>query len=419
MISRVNFKIAKTHLLAKKKQTLVAMLGVTFGIGMYILMISFMSGFNEYLSDAMLSATPDVHLYNDIKTDYSHSILSDVYDTSKYLSVVHHPKPKDIQPNIKNPLAIVNSLKSDERVLAVSPQLTTQIFYNSGPVQINGSLQGVNIIEDAKLTSLRTKIKTGKIESLLTTSNGILMGHGLSKKLNVKVGDAVNLATPKGNSMRFRVVGTFQFGVGSIDNIRSYVNLASVQQLMGKNSQFITDINIKLKNNAQSAAMAKELKNRYHYVSEDWKTANASAMVGITVRDVMTIVVSFTLLVVAGFGIYNIMNMTIQNKLKDIAILKAQGFSAQDVRQIFLLQSITIGVLGALFGMVLGYIMSYGVYSLPFPSNEMISITRFPVTFHWYHYVFGLVFGIITTFFAGFFPSIKAGKIDPVEILRG
>jgi len=216
-----------------------------------------------------------------------------------------------------------------------------------------------------------------------------------------------------------RVVGTFQFGIGTLDNVRSYVSLNKVQQLMGKDNQYITDINIKLKDNSLSKTAARDYAAKYHYLSEDWEKTNASAMVGIKIRNTMTAVVSFTLLMVAGFGIYNIMNMTIQNKLKDIAILKAQGFSARDVRQIFLTQSITIGILGAIFGMILGFAMSYGVYSLPFPENEFISITRFPVTFHIKHYVFAVVFGIITTLLAGLFPSIKAGKIDPVAILRG
>ncbi len=415
----VNFEIAKTHLLAKKRQTLIAMLGVTFGIGMYILMISFMTGFNEYLEDSMLSSTPDVRIYNDIKTDYNNAILKEITDSATSMVIVHHPKPKDIQPNLKNPSAIMNDLKKDERTLAISPQLTTQVFYSSGPVQINGSLQGVNILEEAQLTRLNEKMKTGKIENLLTNDNGILMGHGLAKKLNVKVGDLISLATPKGTSMRFRLVGTFQFGIGTLDNVRSYVSLNKVQQLMGKNNRYITDINIKLKDNTRSKITAKEYAEKYHYLAEDWETTNASAMVGIKIRNTMTTVVSFTLLMVAGFGIYNIMNMTIQNKLKDIAILKAQGFSAGDVRQIFLTQSVTIGILGAILGMILGFVMSYGVYSLPFPENESISITRFPVTFHIKHYVFAVVFGVVTTLFAGLFPSIKAGKIDPVAILRG
>ena len=415
----VNFEIAKTHLLAKKRTTFTAMLGVTFGIGMYLLMISFMSGFNEFLEDSLLSATPDIRIYNDIKTDYSHSILDEVSDTGKVMNVVHHPKPKDITPDVRNSQKIIEDLKKDSRIRAISPLLSTQVFYNNGPVQINGSLQGVNILDEAKLSGLDTKMKTGKVENLLTVNNGILLGHSLATRLNVQMGDLVTLATPNGSSMRFRVVGTFQFGLGSLDLVRSYVSLSNVQQLLGKDNQYVTDINMKLIDNQQAPVMAKEFARRYGYKADDWQSANASAMVSITIRNVMTFVVSFTLLVVAGFGIYNIMSMTIQNKLKDIAILKAQGFSGSDVRTIFLAESVTIGAMGAVFGLILGFLMSYGVWNLPFPKNDNISITHYPVTFHWYHYMFGVVFGMLTTFIAGLMPSVRASKIDPVAILRG
>ncbi len=414
----VNIEIAITHLLAKKRQTFIAMMGVTFGIGMYLLMISFMTGFNEYLEDALLSSTPDVRIYNDIKTDYSKSILNDVTDSAKTMVLVHHPKPKDVNPNIRNTGQILNDIKKSD-IIAASPQVSTQVFYNSGPVQINGTLNGVKILEEAKLTGLGDKMKTGSIEDLLKTDNGIILGHGLAKKLNVRMGDLVTLATPKGTAMRFRVVGTFQFGFGSIDNIRSYVNISKVQQILGKDNQYITDISVKLRDINKAKIVAADYAKRYGYKADDWETANASAMVSIKIRNVMTVVVSFTLLVVAGFGIYNIMNMTIQNKLKDIAILKAQGFAANDILQIFLFQSMVIGFFGAILGLVLGFLMSYGVWSLPFPSNEMIAITNYPVTFHLRHYVFGIAFGMMTTFFAGLLPSLKAGKIDPVAILRG
>lgn len=419
MFSNVNFEIAKTHLLAKPRQTLIAMLGVTFGIGMYILMISFMQGFNEFLQDTLLSSTPDIRIFNDIKTDFTHSLLDEISDTNKVMNVVHHPKPKDVSPNIKNANRMMEELRKDERITAVSPVLSTQVFYVSGPVQINGTLSGVNVMEESKLTGLASKMKTGKIENLLTIDNGILMGHTLANKLNVRLGDIVTLATPRGTAMRFRVVGTFQFGIGQLDNVKCYVNLSKVQQLVGKDNQYITDINIKLKDYNLATDISKEFSNRYGYKADDWQTTNASAMVSILIRNVMTFVVSFTLLVVAGFGIYNIMSMTIQNKLKDIAILKAEGFSAGDIRQIFLTESVTIGVFGAVTGLLLGFAMSSGVYNLPFPKNDFISITHFPVVFHAKHYAFGMAFGIITTFLAGLMPSIKAGKIDPVAILRG
>src|SRR5215469_16704041 len=98
----VDTLIAKRHLLANKKQTLVAMLGVTFGIAMFILMISFMIGVNEFMENTMLSSTPDIHIYNDIKTDYSNSIAGQYFKDKNTTVLVRHPKPKQVNLNLKN-----------------------------------------------------------------------------------------------------------------------------------------------------------------------------------------------------------------------------------------------------------------------------------------------------------------------------
>jgi lipoprotein-releasing system permease protein len=419
MILNVNFDISKKQMLSKKKQTIVAILGVTFGIAMFILMISFMKGVNQFLEDTMLSSTPDVHIYNDVQTDYSVSVAGDYFKDSGKMIVVHHPKPKEITLNIKNSDAIITDIKNDPLVAAVSPLLSTQVFYNYGPVQINGYIDGVNIMQETRLYDLENKMVEGNTENLLTSANGIIMGQGLAKKLNVKTGDLISLATPAGSTMRFRIVGIFQIGVGAIDNVKSYVNLASVQQLLNKDRSYITDINIKLKDNKFAANEAKLMYKKYGYKSDDWETANSSIMVSFLIRDVLTYVVSITLLVVAGFGIYNIMNMTIASKMKDIAILKAQGFARKDVVQIFLSQSLIIGFLGALTGILLGFALSYALSKVPFPPNENISLKYFPVIFKPAHYIFGIMFGMLTTFFAGFMPSVKASRVDPVAILRG
>jgi lipoprotein-releasing system permease protein len=406
-------------MLSRKKQTIVAILGVTFGIAMFILMISFMQGVNQFIDDTMLSATPDIHIYNDVKTDYTHSIAGDYFRDSNKLVAVYHPKPKEITLNIKNADGIAADIKKDNDVAAVSPLLSTQVFYNYGPVQINGYIDGVNIIEETKLYNLDSKMVEGKTENLLTTNSGIIMGSGLAKKLNVRTGDLISLATPTGSTMRFRLVGIFQIGMGVIDNVKSYVNLSSVQQLLNKDRSYITDINIKLKDNKKSTNVAEVMYRKYGYKSDDWQTANAAAMAGKNIRNMLTYVVSFTLLVVAGFGIYNIMNMTIANKMKDIAILKAQGFAQRDIVTIFLSQSLIIGFVGAVTGIILGFAMSYALSRVPFPANDEIAWKNFPVLFRSAYYVFGIVFGILTTFVAGFMPSLKASRVDPVVILRG
>ena len=240
-----------------------------------------------------------------------------------------------------------------------------------------------------------------------------------SKKLNVGTGDLVSLATPAGSTMRFRIVGIFQIGIGTIDDVKSYVHLSSVQQLLNKNRSYITDINIKLKDNKLATDDAKAMHKKYGYKADDWQTSNYSFMASNLIRDVLTYVVSITLLIVAGFGIYNIMSMTIANKMKDIAILKAQGFAQKDIVTIFLSQSLIIGLLGAVTGIILGYFLSYALSRVPFPSSSFFALKYFPVIFNPMHYVFGIVFGVVTTFAAGLLPSLKASKVDPVIILRG
>jgi lipoprotein-releasing system permease protein len=313
----------------------------------------------------------------------------------------------------------VGEIKLMPEVSKVSPSLSSQVFFNNGPLQFSGTMLGIDIETENEMYKLYEKMETGSIEKMLTNREGILLGENLAKKLNVNVGDRVNLSAPSGGSFMLKVVGTFSFGMTLIDETRCYVSIQTAQKILGKPANYFTDINIKLKDYNKSQQLTKQFETMFGYKAEDWQEANASILAGEVIRNTLTYVVAITMLVVAGFGIYNIMSMTIQNKLKDIAILKAQGFSGKDIRQIFLTESVTIGVIGAILGLLVGFLSSYGVYNLPFPKNEFISITRFPVTFHFKHYAFGVVFGVFTTLVAGLMPSIKASRIDPVAILRG
>lgn len=133
-------------------------------------------------------------------------------------------------------------------------------------------------------------------------------------------------------------------------------------------------------------------------------------------RDIVAVAISLTILIVAGFGIYNIMNMTVNEKIKEIAILKAMGFGGKDVMEIFLTQSIVIGFLGGLTGLGLGNIIVRLVDNVPF---KIATLTTLPVEYSTADYVMAFCFGIIITFIAGYLPARKASKVDPVDILRG
>ncbi len=410
--------ITSVHLLSRFKQTAIAALGVTFGIGAYITLVSFMTGLNNLLDGLILDRTPHVHLYNEIKISEQQPI--DLYQTTKNaFNIVHSLKPKQAQARIHNGLAILNYLNNQPYVLGATPQIKAQIFYVSGAIELNGLINGVNIIAEAEQYNLGAYIIEGSAEELAKDPNGIIMGVGVAKKLSLQVGDRVQIATVKNGTFPLKIVGLYQSGLAEVDDVQSYTNLETAQRIMGEANNYITDINVKLKKVSEAVPVAQKLGFLFDLTAVDIDSANAQFETGTTVRNIITYAVSVTLLIVAGFGIYNILNMLIYEKMNDIAILKATGFSGTDVKNIFICQAIIIGLSGGILGLALGYGFSVLIDHTPFETQALPTITTFPVNYDPVNYIIGIIFAMVSTFMAGYLPARRAQKIDPVEIIRG
>ncbi|ETN94918.1 lipoprotein-releasing system permease protein [Zhouia amylolytica] len=415
---RVLLAIAKTHLTTKMKSTVTASLGVTFGIGAYITLVSFMTGLNNMLDDLILNQTPHIHLYNEIEPSKKQPVAY-FKEFQDALQITHSVKPKQSQRKIHNALPILKSLQQDPNVLGATPQLQAQIFYLSGSIELGGQLTGVDIMEEVRLSNLADYIVEGSPEDLKNNLNGILLGAGLAKKMSLSLGDRVQVSTVNGVISPLKIVGIYQSGIADIDNIKSFANLQTVQKLEGEAENFITDINIKLKNIDLAVSLADKLEKQFEVKAVDIKQANAQFETGSNIRNLITYAVSITLLIVAGFGIYNILNMLIYEKMKDIAILKATGFSGTDVQIIFMSQAIIIGIIGAVLGLTIGYILSRIIDTIAFETEALPTISTYPINYNIWYYIIGSGFALISTFIAGYFPSKKAKKIDPVRIIRG
>lgn len=414
---RLIFNIAIHLLRARLKQTVVAGVGVTFSIAMFITLVSFMSGLNNLLDGLMLNRTAHVRLYNEIKPSKKQPIqLSEKYKNStNFISSV---KPKDRGKAIYNSQAIIHYLKQDKRIIDIAPKINVPVYFNSGTIEISGIIDGIDVVAEEKLFKISEYIIKGKVADL-SQNNSIIIGKGLADKMLISIGDIIKVSSAKGNLASLKIVGISQMGIAEIDNSMSYTSLATAQKLLGESTNYITDIQVKLFDINLSPFVAKEFQNKFNLDAIDFETANSQFETGSSVRTIISYAVGIVLLIVSGFGIYNILNMMIFEKMDSIAILKATGFSGKDVKWIFILLALIIGIVGGLFGLLLGYVFSSIIDFIPFEAASLPTIKTYPINYNPTFYAIGIIFALITTSIAGLFPALKASNVDPVEIIRG
>ncbi len=415
---RLIFRIAKSLLLARWRQTLVAAVGVTFSITMFIALLSFMTGLNDLLDGLILNRTAHVRLFNEIRPNIHQPINSSPEFKDSY-NFIRSIKSGNSRQEIYNSGAIMQALRHDSRVTGVAPKIMVQVFFNDGSIDLTGTISGIDVEQESNLFHFGEYIVDGNPLDVRDVSNSIILGMGLAEKLIANVGDVVQVTTVNRQRFSLKVVGFFQSGIQELDKVQSYASLTTTQKILGKPSNYITDIQVKLKNIEEAPDIAKEYAQTFQTDAEDIQTANSQFETGSFVRRLISYSVGITLLIVAGFGIFNILNMMIYEKMDSIAILKATGFSGQDVNRIFIVIALSIGLFGGTLGLGFGFVLSYMIDQIPFNTASLPTIKTYPINYNPAFYFIGTSFSIATTYLAGWAPARKASRIDPVVIIRG
>ncbi|MCZ8020396.1 MAG: ABC transporter permease [Cyclobacteriaceae bacterium] len=415
---RLLVRIAFSLLLARWKQSLVAAIGVTFSITMFIALLAFMTGLNDLLDGLILNRTPHIRLFNEIKPNNLQPINHDSLFSKKY-NFIRSVKAGNSRQEIYNSQIIIKTLWQDKRIQGVAPKITAQVFFNEGKVNITGIINGIDVEAESRLFSFTDYVVEGNAIDLKNVNNSIILGKGLAEKLLTNIGDVVQVTTANQQQFSLKVIGYFQSGLVDIDKVQSFASLSTTQKIVGKPSHYITDIQVRLHDLNAAPSIAKEYAQLFETDAEDIQTANAQFETGSFVRSLISYAVGITLLIVAGFGIYNILNMMIYEKMDSIAILKATGFSGRDVNRIFMVIAVSIGIFGGVIGLGFGFLFSVLIDQIPFNTASLPTITTYPVNYSITFYLIGAVFSIVTTWLAGWAPAQKASKVDPVVIIRG
>jgi lipoprotein-releasing system permease protein len=372
-----------------------------------------MNGVNGAQTDITFTTMAHIKVYNDVAGEPTILVPQVSGDTIRAISNARYISYTE---GIRNADEIKKVLESQKQITAITQQVNQNVFFRNGITKVSGTLSGIDVPNEIQMFNTTQYMTDGNLTDLEKRSDAIVLGTGLAAKLSAGIGDNITLTTSDGVNKTFSIIGLIQTGTGSVDKSRALISVNTARQLLSKNKSYATEVLANVNDYNDAKRVADVIRPNIRYKTEAWQEGNGQLESANTLRDIIAIAVSLTILIVAGFGIYNIMNMTVSEKMREIAILKAMGFDGKDIVQIFLVQSIIIGLIGGLIGLILGFVIASIVDRIPF---KIASFDTLPISYLPTDYLLAMVFGLLTTFVAGYLPARKASKIDPVEILRG
>ena len=300
----------------------------------------------------------------------------------------------------------------------VAPVLTGQAIITSAGrdrgVTMNGVvpelMRGVSDIDD--------KMVVGTLEELAANPNGVIIGRKLADKLFLQPGDNLTLSAPTGLVRTLKIVGLFETGTTSIDEGHAYVLLKRAQTLLGRHDR-ANRLVLQLDDPYRAREVAALIEARVGYRAQSWQEASENILSVLFVRNVIMYTVVSAILVVASFGIFNVISTVVMEKRRDIAILKSIGFRARDLRRVFLVQGVLIGGCGSLVGTLAGLGLMRvlaGIEIRPPGMNETVNL---PIYWGADQLLIAAGFALLSAVTAAWLPARKAGAVHPVDILRG
>ncbi|MCI6152523.1 MAG: ABC transporter permease [Fusobacterium perfoetens] len=382
------FFIAKKHILEKKKQSIIGIIGIMIGITVLIVSIGISNGLDKNMIDSILSLSSHVSVY-------------DVNDKKEYEK-------------------LEKEIRKIPEVKGVLPKISTQglIKYKGiyGDYISGVKIEGFDIKKAQEAIELDKKIVAGKID--YQKKNGIYIGNELYKQLGAKIGNKITVVSAENQELPFEIAGVFESGYYEYDINMVIIPLETAQYMMYMEDR-ITNLEITLYNPYEAEKISNELFEKFGVFNRTWGSQNKNLLSALALEKTVMIIVFSLIVVIAGFVVWVIMNMLVREKIKDIGIMRAMGFTKKNIMKIFLIEGLLLGVIGIFIGVILSlgilwYIKNYsiaGITSIYYLSKVPIEISA--------KEIFIIVFiNFIVIFLSSIFPAYRAGKMETMEALR-
>jgi lipoprotein-releasing system permease protein len=381
---RYELFIALRYIRSRKRQTILSVAAI--GIAVMILMVSqaFMVGFTQEIYDTTVANMPHVVVSPDQGDDYIHLYRN-----------------------------IVQQINSMDGVAASSPYLAGEASFRNRDRTSNVVLRGVIPSEEEAVAHVSNDVIEGSFEELAFSRRAIVIGDDLASRLELNIGDTVEVSFPNANTLSLRVVAIYDTGT-PVDESLTYTSLETAQNFYGT-PDVINGIYLRLEDFNRDREIASMLREE-EYRATGWTVNNPDILRTLTIERTSNNITLGFILLIASFGVVSTLNMVVMSKIKEIGILMAMGANRSGIRLIFLIESGILGLAGALLGTLAGIAIALAIGGYPLPEG-VYGITTIPVLIRPGDVIWIIAIVFILNLIAGIYPAQRAAGLDPVKAI--
>ena len=389
--------------------TIISVFGVMIAVMTLNVVMAVMTGFEETLRDRLLGI-------------------------NAHIAIVRSGEP------MRDYEKVLDQVKSEADVVAASPTIYGQVMLTAGPRVSGVVVRGVdpdrvnNVINvdkylrEGNLAGLKTQHPI-QVEDRTVLLPGIILGERLANQLGLFMGSPVQVVSPLGTPTaigvipkvrRFAVAGVLRTGMSEIDSTLVFMGLTDAQKFFDLGNA-VTNIELRIRNVNESKQVAGEIQRRlgFPFFAEDWTRLWPNLFSALELEKTVYFLVLLLMVLIGAFNIVSTLIMVVMEKKKDIAILRSMGATEQSIRRIFLLKGLLIGIVGTVFGVVLGLLVCALIANYPFNLPDgVFLISRVPVRVYLGNVVVVACASFVVCLIASIYPARQAAKLDPVEIIR-
>ncbi|MEM9398957.1 MAG: FtsX-like permease family protein [Verrucomicrobiota bacterium] len=390
-------------------------LGVVFGVAFFITGQAQTEGFQKFFIQTILGSKGAIIITDRFQAGFTEVLQG---GDSQDMLAVSNAQQRKYYPGITDAYRMMEVIEQYPNVLSSTPIVEGNSAMRAGFRDSVVVLFGIDMDYHTRATDFSAQIIKGDIEDFRSNPDAICIGDLLRKDTRLKLGQHIYLMGNDGTRKRFKITCFYETGVNSIDEKRVYVHSRKAQELLGKPNH-TSSIMVKLGNPHRAPQLADAFEELLSHRSRSWQEREKGNMqIFKTLRISAALGVS-CIIMLAGFGIFNVLTMTVMEKVKEISILRSMGYSRSDITAVFLIQGFFVAVLGVVMGWILGALMTWSVSLIPVKIRGILKADHFIVSWSVEHYLMAAVLAFISVFIAALIPARRAASMKPVNVLRG